>query len=708
MKNTKGGRDMNKNLKRLVSILLCMLLVISSSVCAFATKNNKSYSSLNSAFNSKGFKDVNENHWAYKYIKWMLERGIIDGVGNNMFNPGGTVTRAQFAKMMVNTLNLQLYSPETPTFSDVKKGSWEYKYVESAKNYLTYYKQSNTFKPSENAVREDMAVALVKALGYDEEKADMSLLDKFADANSISPALRKYVALSVEYGLVTGKYENGKLVFAPMGNLTRAEAAALLYRAFKVKEDKVPYEDDKVPYNGNDGDKTGTYVKPSVSVATENNTVVVRWNKITSSRLKGYAVVISKHDSSPSYPENGYLYYITDANKNYAVINNSAAYNNGDFGKYLTKGEKYYFSVTAVYEDKNVAGNAVRYKYEGNENPEAYTAPVVTASEENGKLVLRWNAINSPKFKKYVVVASKYDSSPSYPENGHLFSISDKNKNYAVIDNKTAYTDGDFGNYFTKGEKYYFSVTAVYEDKNVAGNAVRVKYNGDENPEAYVAPVVTASEENGKLVLRWNAINSPKFKNYRVVASKNDSTPSYPENGYLYSISDRNKNYAVIDNKTAYTDGDFGGYFVKGEKYYFSITAVYDDAIIAGNTIEVQYNGEDSPVLFPAPKVTAAYEGGKLLVKWDKIDSERLKEYRVVISQNNKTPAWPTDGFYDTAYGKDVTSVEIDGSKTYNNGDFTTLTYGTEYYISVTAVYDNNKTVAGNAVKILYLISGEE
>lgn len=587
---------MKKKLKGLVSILLCMVLVISSSAYVFATKHDNGSNankSLNSAFNSKGFKDVKENHWAYKYIIWMQEKGIIDGVGNNMFNPGGTVTRAQFAKMMVNTLNLQLYSPKTPTFSDVKKGSWEYQYVESAKNYLTYYKQSNTFKPSENAVREDMAVALVKALGYDDKKADLSLLDRFADANSISAALRKYVALSVEYGLITGKTENGKLVFAPQGNLTRAEAAALLYRAFRVKEDKVPYEDDKVPYD--DGGETAIYVKPSVSVAMENNTVVVRWNKIASPKLKGYRVVISKKDSTPSYPENGYLYYITDTNKNYALINNSAAYNNGDFGKYLTKGEKYYFSVTAVYEDRNVAGNAVRFEY-----------------------------------------------------------------------------------------------------------------NGAENPEAYVAPVVTASEENGKLVLRWNRINSPKFKNYRVVASKNDSTPSYPENGYLFSISDRNKNYAVIDNKTAYTDGDFGGYFVKGEKYYFNITAVYDDAVIAGNTIQVQYNGEDSPVLFPAPKVSAAYEGGKLLVKWDKIDSERLKEYRVVISQNNQSPAWPANGFYDTAYGKDVTSVEIDGSKTYNDGDFTSLTYGTEYYISVTAVYDNDKTVAGNAVKVLYLISTEE
>lgn len=704
---------MNKKLKGLISLLLCMVLVISSSVSVFATKSKsgpKAIKPISSLFNSKGFKDVKENHWAYKYINWMLDNKIIDGVGDNKFNPNGTVTRAQFAKMMVNTLDLQLYSPKTPTFSDVKKGSWEYQYVESAKNYLTYYKQSNTFKPSENAVREDMAVALVKALGYENEDADMSLINQFADAGSINTALRKYVALSVEYGLITGSTKDGKLVFNPLDNLTRAEASALLYRAFKVSEDKVPYEDEKTPYDDEDDDEDidETYVKPVVSVAKENNTTVVRWNRITSDNLLGYKVVISEDDSTPSYPDDGYLYYITDRNKNYALINNSTAYTNGDFGKYLTEGEKYYFSVTAIYKDKNVAGNAVRFEYDGAENPEEYVKPEVTAAMENGKLVLRWNKIDSAKFENYRVVASKGDSTPSYPDDGYLFSISDSNRNYAVIDNTTAYTNGDFGNYFTKGERYYFSITAVYDDKNVAGNTIRIRYDGSENPEAYVVPVVTAAEENGKLVLRWNKIDSAKLKNYRVVVSKGDSTPSYPDDGYLFSISDSNRNYAVIDNTTAYTDGDFGGYFVKGEKYYFNITAVYEDRVIAGNTIQVQYNGEDSAVLFPIPKVTAAYEEGKLMVRWDKIDSARLVEYRVVISQNTQTPAYPANGFYDTAYGKDVTSIEIDGTKTYNNGDFDALTYGTEYNFSVTAVYDNGKNVAGNAVKILYLISAGE
>jgi len=598
---------MSKKIKVLFSIFLCVAMIFCSTVPAFAAKDNNSKNNQNnsknnnkykySTVNIKCFDDVDENHWAYKYIMWMLDRDIVHGIGNNKFNPNGTVTRAEFAKMMVRTLDLKLISPDQPTFDDVNKKAWEYQYVESSKNYLTYYKTSNGnyFKPSEPSVREDMAVALVKALGYQNEAVDESIINQFADADEITPSLRKYVALAVKYGLMKGAPKDGKLYFSPMSNLTRAEASALLYRAFVVKEEKVPYEEDKLPYE-DDENEEDIYVKPVVKVKTSDGKIVVSWNKIDSPKFQGYRVVISKKDSTPAYPENGYLYYITDKNKTSVVIDNSKPYE-----------------------------------------------------------------VNS-----------------------------------------------DFGNYLDKGVQYYVSVTAEYSDKVVAGNAVKFKYDGPENPELYVAPEVNAFFENGKLVLRWQQIDSSKFVGYRVVASKDDSTPSYPENGYLYSITDKTKNYAIIDNKTKYTEGDFGGYFINGEKYYFSVTAVYTDKVVPGNAVRVKYSGEDSPELFPAPEVSAAYKDGKLVIKWDKIDSPQLVEYRLVISEENKTPAYPADGYYNKPYSADTTSVVIDGSKTYYDGDFSTLTYGNEYYFSVTAVYKNNKYVAGNPVKVLYLISDEK
>lgn len=687
---------MKRGLMRTIAIMVCVALMFSMSIAAFAKNDDNNKNGVQS------FKDVPKGHWAYDQIMWMLENNIVSGIGNGLFGPDLKVSRAQFATMMVLTLKIKLFSPDTPSFLDVGKKDWEYQYVESAKTYLTGFLTSagNYFRPDLSSVREDMAVALVKALGYQNETADESILNTFADAGQISPNLRKYVALAVKHKLVEGYSQNGRMLFNPQGNLTRAEASALLYRAFRTSEEKVTYDDNgnKVTYD-DDG-----YVKPSMWLAYENNKLVVHWSRIDSTKLIGYALVISQNDTTPEYPNNGFLYFITNKDQTSAVIDNSVPYNgNNDFGKYLEPGKQYYFSISAVYNGKNVPGNTQKAVYNGNGSPVTYTAPSISTTVENGVLVVKWNKITATNLQGYRVVISKNDSSPSFPDNGYLYWYTDKERTYAIINNSTPYTGGDFGKYLTKGEKYYINVTAVYNGKNVPSNTVRFTYDGTENPELYIAPVVSSSIENSRLVLRWNKIDSPNLTGYRVVASKDDNTPSYPDNGYLYWITDRNKNYAVIDNSAAYTSGDFGNYFIKGEKYYFSVTVVYKDRNVAGNSLSITYNGEDSPELFPAPSVSAAYEDGNLVIKWNKIDSAYLSEYRLVISKYNSAPVYPANGFYGV-YDKNTTSSAVSASVNYTNGDFSNLVDGTEYYFSVTAVYSNGKYVAGNVVKKLFLL----
>ncbi len=670
----------------IISLILCIVLMFSITSAVYATDDKY------------WFSDVKESHWAYDQIMWMLQNKIIEGVGNNNFDPSGIVTRGQFAKMMVLTLRIQLFSPDRPFFLDVKKNDWEYPYVESARTYLTGYTSSagDNFKPNETAVREDMAVALVKALGYGNESVDESILNRFSDAGQISPKLRKYVALAVKYGLISGYTENGSNLFKAQSSLTRAEAATLLYKAFKNNEDKITYDDDKVTYDDD-------YKAPTVSVSSENNKLVVKWNKINSDKLQGYAVVISKNDSTPVYPDNGYLYYITDKNRTLADIDNSTQYNgSSDFGKYLKKGEKYYISVTAVYKDRNVAGNTERKTYNGPEDPATNTTPRFSISFENNTHIVRWDKITSSDLKAYAVVISKYDSNPEYPYHGHLYYITDKNKSYAFIDNSSQYSNGDFGSYLIKGQQYYISLSAVYKDRVVSSKGIQFTYEGQGSPEAYIAPKITVTEENGRLVVRWDKINSPNLQGYRVVASKNDSTPSYPENGHLYWITDKNKNYAVIDNSIPYSNGDFGKYFTKDQSYYISVTAVYNDRNIAGNTVSVKYKANDNPEYYVTPSVSITTENGRHVLRWNKIDSPNLQGYRIVASKDDSTPSYPDNGYLYWITDKNKDYAVIDNADVYNGGDFGKyFTKGQRYYLSVTAVY-NDRNVAGNTVRIRY------
>jgi hypothetical protein len=79
--------------------------------------------------------------------------------------------------------------------------------------------------PSEYAIREDVIVATVKAMGLDKEIPDYSILNKFPDSNLISSNNRKYIAIALKNGIVSGN-SNGTL--NPKGVLTRAQIAAIM------------------------------------------------------------------------------------------------------------------------------------------------------------------------------------------------------------------------------------------------------------------------------------------------------------------------------------------------------------------------------------------------------------------------------------------------------------------------------------------------
>ncbi|QOS99781.1 S-layer homology domain-containing protein [Brevibacterium sp. JNUCC-42] len=194
---------------------------------------------------STNFWDVPRDHWAYEAITDMAKKGVIDGYSDGSFRPNSKVTRAEFAKIMIAASGIKLgdKSSISQTFKDVPRSHWAFTYVENAKPYLTGYKSGSTYnyKPDQNAVREDIAVALVRLLGYDQSKsAKESLLNQFKDKEKISYNLRSFIAIALDNDLIKG-FNDG--TFRPQDAITRAEAASLLYRA-KLDEQKVVFPTD--------------------------------------------------------------------------------------------------------------------------------------------------------------------------------------------------------------------------------------------------------------------------------------------------------------------------------------------------------------------------------------------------------------------------------------------------------------------------------
>jgi len=242
----KGWYQMKRKFKMLLSAVIVFMLIVSSISGVFADSSKgkgqqqKQQNQLVKSIKNY-FKDIDDNHWACQAILELVERGIINGYPDKTFRPDEKVTRSEFAKMMTLALNLKS-TGKTQTFVDVPPTSWDYEVVEAAKSYLTGYKTSDGkmyFYGSRPAVREDMAVALVKALKLPVEKENGQLKKIFKDYDEISPNLRDYIYTAYKNEIMIGS--DGK--FLPQKNLTRAEAAMLILRTL-YKTEKVVVDDD--------------------------------------------------------------------------------------------------------------------------------------------------------------------------------------------------------------------------------------------------------------------------------------------------------------------------------------------------------------------------------------------------------------------------------------------------------------------------------
>lgn len=175
------------------------------------------------------FSDI-KGHWAEKVVEEMATKGILNGFEDGTFKPNQSVTREQFAKILVESLEIEEKN-RNMVFEDVADNRWSKEYINIASEYLTGYYQNGKyyFKPTESSVREDVAVAVVMASGLQDNIPNYDLLNQFSDKDKISENLRKYVAIAVENGIMQGK--GG--YFDPKGNLTRAEVSQLLFNVYE-------------------------------------------------------------------------------------------------------------------------------------------------------------------------------------------------------------------------------------------------------------------------------------------------------------------------------------------------------------------------------------------------------------------------------------------------------------------------------------------
>lgn len=191
--------------RKIVSLLLCLVLMLSMGTTAFAANQ---------------FTDVSKQDYFYKPVMWALENGVTSGTSETTFSPYSTCTRGQ-----VVTFLWRLNGKPEPTttynpFVDVKESDYFYKAVLWAVEYgITAGTSATTFSPSNNCTYAQVITFLWRS-------EDKPLVENAAIANTYGDVYYKdAVAWADSNGVLSGSANQ----FAPNNDCPRADIVAYMY-----------------------------------------------------------------------------------------------------------------------------------------------------------------------------------------------------------------------------------------------------------------------------------------------------------------------------------------------------------------------------------------------------------------------------------------------------------------------------------------------
>ena len=168
--------------------------------------------------------DISSEHWAYESVKTLSNAGVINGFEDGTFRPEEAVTREQFIKMLVGAFNMTADGAEC-SYSDVPKDAWYYSFVAIATEKGITKGYGDIFGTGASITREDAAVMIYRII-----EAAQAEADNFSDDSEIADYAKDAVYALAGNGVINGMGDGS---FAPKANLTRAQAAKIIYTALK-------------------------------------------------------------------------------------------------------------------------------------------------------------------------------------------------------------------------------------------------------------------------------------------------------------------------------------------------------------------------------------------------------------------------------------------------------------------------------------------
>lgn len=186
--------------------------------------------------NDQHFTDM-ANHWAQADVELLANKLIVSGLDEGRFDGDRSITRAEFAALLVRALGLSSMGAQTKTqasYTDVPTSSWFATDVAaaSAVGIINGYKDGS-FRPSQSIKREELAAMIIRALTYagaykfaGNTDQDKELLSRYKDGNQLTWSQAE-VAAAIRLGLMEGVSAK-KIGLSSYA--TRAQSAVMIKR----------------------------------------------------------------------------------------------------------------------------------------------------------------------------------------------------------------------------------------------------------------------------------------------------------------------------------------------------------------------------------------------------------------------------------------------------------------------------------------------
>ena len=167
-----------------------------------------------------------EDHWAQDYIAELSKRGIFNGYADGSFKPDIGITREEIAVALTRALGLE----------NQAKFVKDYRFADSS--YISLWAVDSVnmmvkmgvfegyddgeYKPKRIITREEMIAVIMRMFSSDLVRAELT----YTDHEHIGDWAREYLEKATNMSIVDG-YPDG--TFRPANSITRAEAAKILY-----------------------------------------------------------------------------------------------------------------------------------------------------------------------------------------------------------------------------------------------------------------------------------------------------------------------------------------------------------------------------------------------------------------------------------------------------------------------------------------------